>query len=212
MGLGFPGFPNFYCGNGPYWTAANGSLIDPMNTASMYVVQVIQKLQVEYNIISVEPTHQAMEEWVEHAQTWVKGMVWSGNCPAWYKIQSGPHAGRTNAVWPGITLHFVRAMNTVRWEDYDIRRRLSGQNHSNRFQYLGYGLMKETLDKSLDDTPHLGLKWIDPRWAKAAGLKWVKGMPIVENEMEVNGLSHDEKPTVNGHVPVNNVSTHGSES
>lgn len=187
MGVALPEFPNYYTGTGPYWTTANGSLIDPMNTVSRYVVQVIQKLQVEHNILCVYPTKQALDEWVQHAQTWVKGMVWSGDCPAWYKIQSGPFAGRTNAVWPGITLHYVRAMKQIRWEDYHIERKASGQTTANRFQYFGHGLCKESEDLTLDDTPHFSLSAIDPRWTKAAGLTWIPGMQLVE-EVQVNGV------------------------
>jgi hydroxyversicolorone monooxygenase len=180
MGISVPGFPNMFCGSGPYWTTANGSLIDPMNTASKYVVQVIQKLQFEHNIVGVEPNQEALDDWVEHAQTWVKGMVWSGNCPAWYKVSEGKNAGRTNAVWPGITLHMVKAMSKVRWEDYKIERRLSGKSNTNRFQFLGHGLVKESVDPELDDTPHFSLANIDPRWTKATRLTWVPGMQAVE--------------------------------
>ena len=187
MGISLPGFPNYFVGSGPYWTTANGSLIDPMNTASQYVVQVVQKLQIEHNILAVYPTEQAKDEWVEHAQTWVKGMVWSGDCPSWYKISSGPYAGRTNAVWPGITLHYVKVMTKVRWEDYHIERKVSGKTSTNRFQYLGHGLVGESENPELDDTPHVSLSAIDPRWAKAAGINWVPGMRPLE-ERKVNGF------------------------
>ncbi|GAB1211188.1 hypothetical protein ATERTT37_000300 [Aspergillus terreus] len=171
MGIAVPEFPNYFYGTGPYWTTANGSLISSLNAASQYICQVVNKLQTEYNIVSVCPSRKATDDFVEHAQTWMKGAVWSGNCPSWYKIQKGRHAGRCDAVWPGITLHFVRALAAPRWEDYDIRydSREDG-SPGNRFAYLGRGFVPESVDPSADDSPHLNVRHVDERWIKAASL------------------------------------------
>lgn len=177
MSVALARFPNYFHGStGAYWPSANGSLIGPMDAVANYVVQVIQKLQMEHNIISVVPKQEAMDDFVEHAQTWLKGCAWSWDCPAWYKAQSGPLKGRVNVIWPGITLQFVRALSKVRWEDYDIKYAASGKKSVNRFLYLGDGLVKETFNTEMDDTPHIHLGAIDPRWAKAAGLSFVEGM------------------------------------
>ena len=74
-------------------------------------------------------------------------------------------------MWPGITLHFVRALATPRWEDYDIehKRRENG-GPANRFLYLGKGFVLETLDASADDSLHLSLHQIDKRWINALRL------------------------------------------
>ncbi|EAU31007.1 predicted protein [Aspergillus terreus NIH2624] len=171
MGIAVPEFPNYFYGTGPYWTTANGSLISSLNAASQYICQVVNKLQTEYNIVSVCPSRKATDDFVEHAQTWMKGAVWSGNCPSWYKIQKGRYAGRCDAVWPGITLHFVRALAAPRWEDYDIQydSREDG-SPGNRFAYLGRGFVPESVDPSADDSPHLNVRHIDERWTKAASL------------------------------------------
>jgi hydroxyversicolorone monooxygenase len=171
MGIAVPEFPNYFYGTGPYWTTANGSLISCLNAASQYVCKVVNKLQTENNIVSVCPSLMATEDFVEHAQTWIKSSVWSGNCPSWYKIQSGRHTGRVDAVWPGITLHFARALATPRWEDYDIEYdcREDG-SPGNRFAYLGNGFVPETFNASADDSPHLNFHSIDKRWINAARL------------------------------------------
>ncbi|CZR46022.1 monooxygenase family protein [Fusarium proliferatum ET1] len=189
MSVALAQFPNYFHGStGAYWPSANGSLIGPMDAVANYVVQVIQKLQMEHNIISVVPKQEAMDDFVEHAQTWLKGCAWSGDCPAWYKTQSGPLKGRVNLIWPGITLQFVRALSKVRWEDYDIKYAASGKKSANRFLYLGDGLVKETFDTDMDDTPHIHLGAIDPRWSKAAGLTFIDGMQRLDDpEVVTNG-------------------------
>ncbi|RKK76770.1 putative sterigmatocystin biosynthesis monooxygenase stcW [Fusarium oxysporum] len=182
MSVALAQFPNYFHGStGAYWPSANGSLIGPMDAVANYVVQVIQKLQMEHNIISVVPKQEAMDDFVEHAQTWLKGCAWSWDCPAWYKAHSGPLKGRVNVIWPGITLQFVRALSKVRWEDYDITYAASGKKSANRFLYLGDGLVKETFDPDMDDSPHIHLGAIDPRWAKAAGLSFVEGMKLLNS-------------------------------
>ncbi|KAL5585816.1 hypothetical protein FOVSG1_013508 [Fusarium oxysporum f. sp. vasinfectum] len=195
MSVALAQFPNlFYGSTGAYWPSANGSLIGPMDAVANYVVQVIQKLQMEHNIISLVPKQEAMEDFAQHTQTWMKGAAWSWDCPSWYKAQSGPLKGRVNVIWPGITLQFVRVLEKVRWEDYDIRYAATGKTSANRFFYLGDGLVKETFDAEMDDTPHINLGAIDPRWAKAAGLTFVEGMrPLVEPLVNGNG-----KVAVNG--------------
>ena len=83
-------------------------------------------------------------------------------------------------MWPGITLYMVKAMSKVRWEDYDIERGLSEKSHTNRLQFLGHGLVEESLDIELEDSPHFSLANIDPRWKKATRMTWVPGMQAVE--------------------------------
>ncbi|GME65311.1 predicted protein [Neofusicoccum parvum] len=172
LGIGVPGFPNYFFGTGPYWTTANGSLISALNAASRYVVQAVTKLQTEISIRSITPSRAATDDFIEHAQQWLRGAVWAGNCPSWYKIQTGKHAGRVDAVWPGITLHFVKALDQPRWEDYEIEHvgRADG-SMGNRFSYLGNGFVPEMFDESMDDSPHIGLHNVDPVWARAVGLR-----------------------------------------
>lgn len=128
-------------------------------------------MQTGINIISICQSRKTTDDFVQHAQTWMKGAVWSGDCPSWYKIKKGKYAGRVDAVWPGITLHFGRVLETPRWEDYDIE--YSGREDGstgNRFAYLGTGFVPETFDPSKDDSPHIGIHNIDMRWIKAASL------------------------------------------
>ncbi|KAF9770569.1 hypothetical protein IL306_011866 [Fusarium sp. DS 682] len=188
-------FPNYFYGSaGAYGPSANGSLIGPMDAVANYVVKVIQKLQMEHNIVSVTPKQEAMEDFVQHTQTWMKGGAWSWDCPAWYKVQSGPLKGRVNVIWPGATLLFMRVLENVRWEDYDIKYAATGETTRNRFFYFGDGLVQETFDTELDDSPHINLGAIDPRWAKATGMTFVEGMrPLVEPLTDGNG-----KVAVNG--------------
>lgn len=176
MGIAVPGFPNYFYGTGPYWTTANGSLISALNAASKYIAQVVTKLQTEINVVSLCPSWKATEEFVEHAQTWMKGAVWAGDCPSWYKIKKGKHAGRVDAIWPGITLHFITAIATPRWEDYELEylRRKDG-SPGNRFAYLGAGFVPACVDPSKDDSPHTAIRHIDKRWIEAVGLEIKEG-------------------------------------
>ncbi|KAF5585023.1 sterigmatocystin biosynthesis monooxygenase stcW [Fusarium subglutinans] len=179
MSVALAQFPNYFHGStGAYWPSANGSLIGPMDAVANYVVQVVQKLQMEHNIISVVPKQEAMDDFVEHAQTWLKGCI---------------------------TLQFVRALSKVRWEDYDIKYAASGKKSTNRFLYLGDGLVKETFDPEMDDSPHIHLGAIDPRWAKAAGLTFISGMRSFKDSEVSSNLKYlpDVLHGCNGNASLN---------
>lgn len=51
-----------------------------------------------------------------------------------YRYKLGKQNGRVFGPWPGSSIHFVEAMDTPRWEDYDYE-----YLKNNRFNYFGKG-------------------------------------------------------------------------
>jgi hypothetical protein len=169
MGISCPGFPNYLFSSGPYWPVANGSLIGASNASAMYAVQVIKKLQLQPNIKCLVPRQDMTDKFAQHYQTWYKGMVWSDYCPSWYK---NAKTGRVQSIWPRITLHHTRAMAVPRWEDFEYTYKLNENGvEDNPFSYLGKGVVPEMLDHTLDDSPHIAVGKIDPKWAEAMGIR-----------------------------------------
>jgi len=58
--------------------------------------------------------------------------VWTEECRSWYK--SGSADGKVAALWPGSTLHYIEALKTPRYEDYNW-----AYASGNPFAYLGNG-------------------------------------------------------------------------
>ena len=193
MGISCPGFPNYFFSSGPYWPVANGSLIGASNASAMYVCQVINKFQLQPNIKSLCPSQAMTDKFAQHCQQWYKHTVWSDYCPSWYK---NPKTGRVQSVWPGITLHHTRVMKTPRWEDfeYSYKKNESGVE-DNPFSYLGMGWVPEMFDPESDDSPHMAVENIDPKWARAMDIRCgardetrPEGLhEVYVNELHVNG-------------------------
>lgn len=73
--------------------------------------------------------------------------------------------GRVNAVWPGSSLHYMEAIQTPRWEDYEIE--YLGPAQENPWAYLGMGTVPALVQKG-DVSPYLNVEHLDPKWMEAA--------------------------------------------
>ncbi|EOD43371.1 putative flavin-binding monooxygenase protein [Neofusicoccum parvum UCRNP2] len=161
LGLAVPDFPNFFMYIGPTWPVENGSVAGPLDEVVSYTIKFIKKMQKEH-IKSWVPKQDVTDLFNEHAQEWIKHTVWKDSCRSWYKNNE---TGRVNAVWPGSSLHYIRTIESPRFEDYEIKY----QNGRNMWAYLGMGLSRDNKVPGSDLSPYLNLKQIDPKWLEAVG-------------------------------------------
>jgi hypothetical protein len=117
--------------SGPNAPLANGPAIPALERALDYAFSVCRKIQRE-DIAYIDPKPEVVEEFIEHKNVYMQDMVWTGNCRSWYK--NGTVDGPVVGPWCGSTLHFLEAIGTPRYEDFEIVYR-----SRNRFAYLGNG-------------------------------------------------------------------------
>ena len=163
MGLSVPDFPNFMFFIGPNWPVENGSVMGPLYQVSIYALQIIKKLQTEY-VKSLTPRQDVTDDFNEHCQEWVRHTVWVEECRSWYKNNE---TGRVNAVWPGSSLHYMKAIEQPRYEDYEIE--YIGPARKNRWAFLGMGTVRELVEQK-DVSPYLTIENLDPDWVKAMNI------------------------------------------
>ncbi|KIW77161.1 hypothetical protein Z517_09607 [Fonsecaea pedrosoi CBS 271.37] len=157
LGVGAPGFPNYFMFLGPNCPIGNGPVLIGIETQADYFMKFIQKVREE-NIKSFNPKEAAVVEFKEHKDTWMKRSVWDQECRSWYKNP----AGQVTAVWPGSVPHYIETMERPRFEDYDWNYLTA----SNRWSFLGNGFsQREALGADLgwyirqtDDAVPLGKK------------------------------------------------------
>lgn len=178
----------------------------PLQYVSQYMIQMLKKIQTEY-ICSLSPKQSATDSFNAHCQEWIRHTVWADDCRSWsvksplsrnartpYLTLSrykNNETGRVNAVWPGSSLHYIRAIGTPRYEDYDIEY-LPGYN---QWSYLGMGFTRELVEKG-DASPYLRIENIDPAWLREIGYKG----PLVGAENEGAGSKRDLNEMGNGVV------------
>ncbi|OQU96347.1 hypothetical protein CLAIMM_02442 isoform 3 [Cladophialophora immunda] len=92
MSVAAPGFPNYFILGGPNSPIANGSLISGLETEISYAFACLRKMQTE-NIASMDVKEEAVDDFLEHRDSLMDAMVWSGGCRSWYipsfEISSG---------------------------------------------------------------------------------------------------------------------------
>lgn len=166
LGLCTDDFPNFFQSLGPNTFQGAGNLLIMIEATHKYVGQILEKLAYE-NVGTIEPKVRPVDLFTRHCDEYFKRTVYSEVCDSWYK-SSPPGAtreerrrGRVTAIWPGSGLHALRALKSVRWEDFEMR-----SYNDNDFGWFGNGLTTADLegpDKDprsfswyLDDTMILG--------------------------------------------------------
>ncbi|KAJ8475161.1 hypothetical protein ONZ51_g6747 [Trametes cubensis] len=134
LALAVDGFPNFFSILGPNSGIGTGSLLAIMEAQVMYVARAIGKMQRE-RIRSMEPKLEAVRAFDAYLEAYFQTTVFTQNCRSWYKL--GREEGRVVALWPGSTLHAMRAIEHPRWEDYKYEPLEAGEQ--NMFYWLGEG-------------------------------------------------------------------------
>ncbi|KAI1119037.1 hypothetical protein F5Y14DRAFT_460386 [Nemania sp. NC0429] len=136
-----PDFPNYFMMLGPFAPYGHGSVIPAMEVIARNIAMTLEKFQTQ-NIRSLVPKKEAVADFREHRNLYMKRTIWNGPCTAWFKL--GPN-GETVLMWPGSRLHCFDILLNPRWEDYDWEYLMG-----NRFSYWGNGFT--LADADLDDT------------------------------------------------------------
>ena len=187
LGLGIPDMPNFLTFIGPNWPVENGSVMGPLTYVSLYAIQVIKKMQSEY-ICSMTPKQDVTDAFNEHCQEWIQHTVWVDDCRSWYKNNE---TGRVNAVWPGSSLHYIEAIKTPRYEDFDIT--YLGPAKKNMWAFMGMGHTRALIEKG-DVSPYLNVENIDPEWMKAVNIDGEKVKDAKKEAVDDQQVGIHEKP------------------
>lgn len=97
FGVAAKHMPNYFTHYGPYGPLGQQSALVMMEYFSRYVIQVVQKMQVE-DIKSMTPKAKIIDDYGDHADLWMKRTVWDGPCAVWWK--GGSSDGKPT-IFPG---------------------------------------------------------------------------------------------------------------
>lgn len=103
-----------------------GSLLVILEHAHLYMSQILRRLAYG-NIKTIEPKRKQVENFTNYCDEYFKCTVYTTDCVSWYKAPPRPGASveeqknaRITALWPGSSVHAVKALELVRWEDYEM--------------------------------------------------------------------------------------------
>jgi hypothetical protein len=113
-------------------------LIPVIEVIADYILAVLQKVRCQ-SVRTVEVKSQAVDEFTQHTDEFMKRTAWSDGCSSWFK--NGPVDGPVVAIWPGSRLTWFEALREPRFEDFEYT-----YETANRFQYFGNGFTQRELE------------------------------------------------------------------
>jgi cation diffusion facilitator CzcD-associated flavoprotein CzcO len=87
LGMGAPGFPNYFVMNGPRGSLCNGTVLPCLETEIEYVIKAAKKMQQD-RIKSMFPSQEITKKLNEYVDKWASTSVWAEDCKSWYKNNS----------------------------------------------------------------------------------------------------------------------------
>ncbi|EXJ82626.1 hypothetical protein A1O3_06439 [Capronia epimyces CBS 606.96] len=147
LSVALAGVPNYFVNGSAYCPSAHGSFFPLVQGYCNYTIQVIERMQTE-NIRSLRPKEKVVEQFIRHADSFLKRTAWTGPCSSWFK---GGKVDGKPAIWPGSRLHFLRSLERPRFEDFEI----DYDDPDDMFSFFGNGFHVCERDGS-DITWYLG--------------------------------------------------------
>lgn len=151
LGLCTDGFPNFFQSLGPNGFQGAGNLLIMIEATHAYVGQILEKLAYG-NVGTIEPRRGAVESFTNYCEEYFQRTVYVEECDSWYKSSPAgasreeKRRGKVTAIWPGSSLHAVRTLRNVRWEDFEMP-----SYDGNDFGWFGNGITAAERDPSRED-------------------------------------------------------------
>ncbi|CAM5999618.1 unnamed protein product [Sphagnum balticum] len=140
--------PNYFTLGGPYFSFTVGSYTSMAELFAKNILQVIKKMQRE-SIKSLAPRKDVCDEFVKHADLWIRRTAWNSPCSNWFK---NTHPEKIAIHFPASKIVTTDLLLTPRFEDY-----LFEYWGNNRWEFLGNGFAALEYDGG-DVTWYLGTK------------------------------------------------------
>ncbi|KAK5050534.1 hypothetical protein LTR84_003815 [Exophiala bonariae] len=131
LSVALGGVPNYLISGGAYFPVAHGSFFPLIDSFCKYALKLIEKIQVD-NIAWVAPNEMKTKQFLGRANDFLKQTAWNGPCSSWFK---GGTVDGQPALYPGSRLSFMKLIENVRFEDYDIEY----LDPDDPFAFLGNG-------------------------------------------------------------------------
>ncbi|KAK6836029.1 hypothetical protein PG987_006524 [Apiospora arundinis] len=103
-------FPNYGMVNGPNPPISHGSVLAQMSWTVDYLLRWVTRMS-RHDMRTLCVKREAVDDYNEYAQEFLKRTVWSKECRALYK--NGRKLGRVTGVYPGSMMHFKNALEQV---------------------------------------------------------------------------------------------------
>ncbi|RMJ21396.1 monooxygenase [Aspergillus sp. HF37] len=116
MSLAVDDFPNYFICLGPNAALGEGNLLLLIEKEIDYFTECVTKMQRDH-VKAMGARADATRRFSKHCEQYFKRTVFGSECRSWYKQSTTD--GRVTALWPGSSLHAMKALSHPRWEDFE---------------------------------------------------------------------------------------------
>ncbi|KAL2815741.1 steroid monooxygenase [Aspergillus granulosus] len=132
--------PNYFVYMGPGSPVGHGSMITSIERITLYIVDMIRKLQTE-NYSSFRLRDGKAKAYQFQMMSWLQKTVWGDSCASSFK--NGAKDGELHAFHPGSRLHYFELLRRHRYEDMDWQSRCESPKLD--FAWLNNGFLDHEL-------------------------------------------------------------------
>lgn len=140
--------PNYFVYLGPGSPVGHGSLITSIERITLYIADLIRKLQTE-NYTSFQLKAGKAEAYQSQMLKWLDKTVWGDKCQSSFK--NGTVEGALHAFHPGSRLHYFELLKRKRYEDFDWTSGCSDPIYD--FAWHNNGFLQHELDDTVKADP-----------------------------------------------------------
>ncbi len=124
LGMGLPGFPNFFMLYGPNTNLGHNSIIFMIEQQVQYVLRCLRALR-QQDLKYLDLREDVMQRWQAECQQSLARTVWASGCHSWYKTADGKITNN----WPYSTLTYWWRMRQAGIADYRlVQKNLGSQS------------------------------------------------------------------------------------
>ncbi len=137
--------PNYFVYMGPGSPVGHGSMITSIERITLYMVDIINKMQTE-NYVSFVLKPSKVMSYQAQMMAWLDKTVWGDKCRSSFK--NGTVDGRLDAFHPGSRLHYFELLRRRRYEDFDWTSGCDGPEYD--FAWFNNGFLKHELKEGVE--------------------------------------------------------------
>ncbi|RVX72389.1 hypothetical protein B0A52_03577 [Exophiala mesophila] len=142
--------PNYFTYLGPGSPVGHGSLITAIERVTLYLCDMVHKLQTE-NYNSFVLKNGVAEAYQSQMFAWLEKTVWGDDCQSSFK--NGTKTGALHAFHPGSRLQYFELLRTRRYEDFEWTSLCPEPELA--FAWFNNGFLPDELEGKADSTWYL---------------------------------------------------------
>ncbi|KAF2176429.1 hypothetical protein K469DRAFT_760317 [Zopfia rhizophila CBS 207.26] len=148
LGIGAPGFPNYWVMNGPRRNLGNGTVLPCFEVQIEYVIEAAKKIQTE-RIRAMDIRGDITDKLNEYVDKWMETSVFCCHYKSWYENNTVDRKAMcSGGSLIRFSIHYLKTLKMPRWGHHNIR-----YSDDDPWSFLGNGRIKAEVEDNFEGMP-----------------------------------------------------------